>query len=1011
MKGSNRPRYEELDVLRAVAAFSVLLFHLFALSPVAVPAGLSGFGSFWKSYGGMGVPLFYALSGISLYLGFFSERDSEGFVRRFFIRRFFRIYPLFIAALLVWLSIFVSRGAAIDSPKLLSSLTLSFNLLPGMHDSYVAAGWSIGVEMIFYLLFPVILAFVITLERAAFAFIASLLVAIVAHGYLSAKVSSDYAGMAFISHIHNFAGGILVFFIWQETRRGGSATKNAFIAILYFLVGAGALIAIKSSFLYQIPIFQSNSVQRALWSIPFLALVGLTFHVGAPLARFRAFVSLGQWSFGIYLIHPIALYIFTEFSKSIAGDARFYLYAVGSIILTVVAAAVSFKWLETPFMAMGRELSTRPKQVKNPTVKVNLGTERVLRLSIVGFVLVALLFNVYQSSKGWHVELDTHHGFRQAQTALTTEQIAKGGPVIAYHTPVFGPPWSIPMEFPVFQWTVARLHAFFHSDLISTGRAVSYLSFLAAVLAIYRLCRILKLSKQAGLFAAGTMLLTPLYVFWSRAFLIECSALALTLWFLVAAARAVPSKANAILVLAIMLGTIAGLTKVTTFLAGAPLLAVLGFVAFREQRIRAREWVRGALIVLIPLAISILWLLYSETIKVAQGTPMANVILSANLKNFTLGTVAQRCSIDFWIRIGHFMVNNFTVVGTTLVIGGLGLFFGTNRTVALGSLLTAAAGPAVFANLYFVHDYYWCANAAYLALFAAVGFQALCERNRMAGVVSVLVITCVGLFSFPAHEYTAYLNKPATQLARFGKALESMSRESDVAMVIGGDWSSEFAYYSKRRTIMPWVQSFVDAPGTQAAVQRISDSGDRLACLVGVGAARGSEQHLGVARKLYGFAEIPVYDDGYCAIYPRIARRPEEVNIGARVTAFSSGIPAQPTEAIDGKRWLFHAPATVSFEVEPKAAELSFELGLHPVAWNNDQIGDGVKISVTGTRQDGSIIPLAEYILVGGVRAPESVIREYRLLLPGGISSVRVSFDTQTLPSWDWSVLGNVRFR
>jgi hypothetical protein len=79
------------------------------------------------------------------------------------------------------------------------------------------------------------------------------------------------------------------------------------------------------------------------------------------------------------------------------------------------------------------------------------------------------------------------------------------------------------------------------------------------------------------------------------------------------------------------------------------------------------------------------------------------------------------------------------------------------------------------------------------------------------------------------------------------------------------------------------------------------------------------------------------------------------------------------------------------------------------VAWNNDQIGDGVKVSVTGTRQEGSIIPLAEYILVGGVRAPESVIRKYRLLLPGGISSIQMSFDTQASPAWDWSVVGNVK--
>ena len=49
------------------------------------------------------------------------------------------------------------------------------------------------------------------------------------------------------------------------------------------------------------------------------------------------------------------------------------------------------------------------------------------------------------------------HQFRQTQTAITAYWIWRGGPWLAYETPVLGYPWSIPYEFPIFQYLLAAL--------------------------------------------------------------------------------------------------------------------------------------------------------------------------------------------------------------------------------------------------------------------------------------------------------------------------------------------------------------------------------------------------------------------------------------------------------------------------------------------------------------------------------------------------------------------------
>src|ERR1700730_19303248 len=50
--------------------------------------------------------------------------------------------------------------------------------------------------------------------------------------------------------------------------------------------------------------------------------------------------------------------------------------------------------------------------------------------------------------------LDLHY-FRQTQTALSAYWILKGGPWLAYETPVLGFPWAVPFEFPVYQLLAA----------------------------------------------------------------------------------------------------------------------------------------------------------------------------------------------------------------------------------------------------------------------------------------------------------------------------------------------------------------------------------------------------------------------------------------------------------------------------------------------------------------------------------------------------------------------------
>ena len=138
-----------LDVLRASAIVMVLIYHVVAMSPVALP----GVGAV-THFGAYGVDVFFVLSGWLIGGLYWREQRRFGDVRlgRFLPRRWIRTIPPYLVALLLsWLAVRIARHEAFDGRYLL----FIQNYLPVI--PFFEVSWSLCVEEHFYLFLPALL--------------------------------------------------------------------------------------------------------------------------------------------------------------------------------------------------------------------------------------------------------------------------------------------------------------------------------------------------------------------------------------------------------------------------------------------------------------------------------------------------------------------------------------------------------------------------------------------------------------------------------------------------------------------------------------------------------------------------------------------------------------------------------------------------------------------------------------------------------------------------------------
>ncbi|MDB4982612.1 MAG: oatA 1 [Myxococcales bacterium] len=147
-------RIPSLDGIRAIAILLVLLGHSISGLPAAA------FLIEWFEVGSFGVSIFFVLSGylITRLLVEELERDGSISLKRFYIRRFFRIVPayyLYLTCILV-----VSRMGGLTVPRsgILPAYLFVWNYAAHASGWFYGHSWSLSMEEQFYLLWPPVLA-------------------------------------------------------------------------------------------------------------------------------------------------------------------------------------------------------------------------------------------------------------------------------------------------------------------------------------------------------------------------------------------------------------------------------------------------------------------------------------------------------------------------------------------------------------------------------------------------------------------------------------------------------------------------------------------------------------------------------------------------------------------------------------------------------------------------------------------------------------------------------------
>jgi peptidoglycan/LPS O-acetylase OafA/YrhL len=361
MPDNVRPKnLEFIGSLRGLAGLWIVLYHAHFL-PTPNPSRPLWAGIF-VDVGGMAVMLFFVISAFSLMYTYPNRLKSKRPRLDFYLHRFFRIAPLYYVTLCFYLlhDRFQLNYQHPDT-SIISNLTFTFNLIPGQQTAIVWAGWSVGVEIMFYLLFPFVFNFCKTLMDSIRVLIASLVMVNLIKVLLPYLINDKetlaiYQQWIFVRYLPVFAIGIVLYKVWENPKVAGvqEETKEAIGFILSLI--SGFLLLSRPTVLGSL--FGDDLYLQAF---AFALLV-----LGLSMAPLRMLVNpflnwYGKLSFSIYLIQPIIIWhmrhLTAKIYEEVGNTIGFFVTTLMILFTLSLTAWISEFCIERPMIHLGKRIS------------------------------------------------------------------------------------------------------------------------------------------------------------------------------------------------------------------------------------------------------------------------------------------------------------------------------------------------------------------------------------------------------------------------------------------------------------------------------------------------------------------------------------------------------------------------------------------------------------------------------------------------------------------------------
>lgn len=348
-----------LDGWRAIAIFGVLMTH-------DLPIRIGRFSNErYKGYGGLGVDLFFAISGILICTRLLQDERKLGRIdlKSFYTRRLFRIQPALLAYLAA-AGLLMLIGVSHDSVhKWIGALFLYINFQynkanPYPGEAFIAHFWTLAVEEHFYLLLSLLLVLIRRYRIAAFSV---LLPGLILGQVLLAPHHYDFATSSrrtyWVVQYLLFPAYVALLLQRREVRSFAERWLQPYVA---FAITAVVLLV---EYLPRQPYLRLSHIFGLIDALPYcftLWVVATMLHAQSWTTRLLELAPLrfmGRLSYSVYLWHIL---FFIPSNPGALVSAHWLLFLAKrpwKYIASFAIAVASYFFVEKPMIRLGHRIA------------------------------------------------------------------------------------------------------------------------------------------------------------------------------------------------------------------------------------------------------------------------------------------------------------------------------------------------------------------------------------------------------------------------------------------------------------------------------------------------------------------------------------------------------------------------------------------------------------------------------------------------------------------------------